>query len=213
MKKPKLYNKPNACVRAGGKEYWISRSVAVMAVVLISQGESTFVLMNKRGKGAPDFRGCWCCPCGYLDWSESSWEAVIREIWEESGFNVEAFKETKGVETLYLREQPWWVDSDPHRRRKSYRQNVTLRFGAMFRIPEGMEFPRLTREFSEENEVDGLSWIKLPLSDHIKYAFDHNRLVREFLIHVGDIYEQKQTRWNVNWDGIVTPNSIVQEGV
>ena len=180
MRKPKLYNRPNECIKStDGREFWISRSVAVMCVVLISQGDTTHVLLNKRGKGTPDYQGYWCCPCGYLDWNESAYEAVTREVWEESGINLEILNDK--FESLYFSTDPWSVNSDPERRRRNYRQNVTLRFGAWFQLPQGQDLPKLTSRHSEKEEIADLAWINLllPLT---KCAFGHDRLIKEFVV-------------------------------
>ena len=50
-----------------GKEYWISRSVAVSVFLFVKDKDKLYVLANKRGPGAADFQGLWNCPCGYLD--------------------------------------------------------------------------------------------------------------------------------------------------
>lgn len=35
---------------------------------------------------------CWCLPGGWVDVGESPSQAVVREVWEESGFKVQAIK-------------------------------------------------------------------------------------------------------------------------
>ena len=54
-----------------GKEYWISRSIAVACFVYKIVNDEIYVLANKRGSGTPDFQGYWYCPCGYLDYDET----------------------------------------------------------------------------------------------------------------------------------------------
>jgi len=176
MKKPKMYNKPNPVVKADGKEYWISRSVAVMCVVIAIVEDKSYVLMNKRGKGCPEFRGCWNCPCGYLDWNESAFEAVVREVWEETGVNIKQLD--KDCMTSFSNKTPWHVNSDPLRKRKKYRQNVTLRFGFIFYCDS---LPDLSPGNQEKDEVSEISWVPLPFPEEYKYAFGHDKIVKEFL--------------------------------
>ena len=53
-----------------GREYWISRSVAVIVILFAYDLKGKqYVLTVKRGKGTPDpeYVGVHCLPCGYLD--------------------------------------------------------------------------------------------------------------------------------------------------
>lgn len=73
------------------KEYWISRSVAVIAYIFYHNiiNNKLFVLADKRGQGTPDFQGYWNCPCGYLDFDETLSEAASREVFEETGYVID----------------------------------------------------------------------------------------------------------------------------
>lgn len=48
------------------------------------------ILLIKRG--ANPFKGFWALPGGYVEWDESTEEAVIREVQEEIGVVVESSK-------------------------------------------------------------------------------------------------------------------------
>lgn len=52
----------NFSVKVNGKEYWISRSVATVCFIFKQKNNRTFVLIEKRGKGAADNIGKWCVP-------------------------------------------------------------------------------------------------------------------------------------------------------
>lgn len=78
-----------------GKEYWISRAMAVTGIVRaikIPESENEepeiFYLISKRGAGSPDYVGKWQCTCGYLDFDENLSYAVLREIYEETGLDL-----------------------------------------------------------------------------------------------------------------------------
>ena len=139
-----------------------------------------FVLLGQRGPGTPDFQGLWNMPCGYLDWNESATEGVYRELYEETGLDLEEYiKEAK----RYLKinpikqedlEQPWFVNHFPD----SNRQNVTLRFGV---IIESDYLPDLTAENCEPGEVSDLKWVNV--NDMKKYdcAFGHKQVLIDYL--------------------------------
>ena len=61
----------NFPVNVDGKEYWISRSNAVVGIVFKWENGQYHILANKRGKGCPDYVGKWNIPCGYVDYNES----------------------------------------------------------------------------------------------------------------------------------------------
>ena len=48
----------NFPVQVNGKEYWISRAMAVVGLVFCIDNGELFILAGKRGKGTPDFQGC-----------------------------------------------------------------------------------------------------------------------------------------------------------
>ena len=74
-----------------GKEYWISRSVAVAVIIygkdLSGKDENVF-LIHKRGPGCPDNIGKWSVNCGYINWGETIKQAAIRETFEETGLKL-----------------------------------------------------------------------------------------------------------------------------
>ena len=47
----------NFSVNVNGKEYWISRSVAVAGFIFKQKGNDLYALIEKRGKGAADYQG------------------------------------------------------------------------------------------------------------------------------------------------------------
>lgn len=100
-----------------GREYWISRSVAVLGVVkAIDKNGVKYILAEQRGTGTPDpeYVGYWCLPCGYLDFDETCKQAIAREVLEETGVNIHP----ENFELFFINDNP---NSDK-------RQNITLRF-------------------------------------------------------------------------------------
>lgn len=141
------------------KEYWISRSVAVTAIVIyINEFGHRFILANKRGPGCPDYIGYWNLPCGYLDYDESTRQAASREVLEETGYIIDP-----SDFTLY------GIQDIPH----DGKQNVTIRYKVIL-----TEKPRLTKAIGgEKDEVDEVKWIPLNEIYNYDWAFDHKEII------------------------------------
>ena len=60
---------------------YVNRGVSVDGVII----RDNKILLIKRGN--EPFKGFWALPGGYVDWNESTEEAVAREMMEETGLN------------------------------------------------------------------------------------------------------------------------------
>ncbi len=169
----------NFPVKIEGKEYWISRSIAVVCMVLKRVNNRLYVLAEKRGKGAADNIGKLCMPCGYLDYDETLREACKREVFEETGIMLpsEDFKLIT-------------INSDP----KENHQNVSARYYCL--APHFVE-PDLSKAFGgEKDEVEDVMWIPvgnfeddnfvfIPYSiDDAEWAFNHKERIKSDILKV-----------------------------
>lgn len=152
-----------------GKEYWISRSMAVTGIIMsVDKNNNLYFLVEKRGPGCPDFVGYYCNPCGYLSWDETLAEAVVREIFEETGVDVS--KDEK-----YL----WNIMDDP---KDNSRQNVTVRY-IIYHDYEDLK--KRVYDLSsdqrggEEGEVSEILLISANDIDKYSWAWNHGELLRE----------------------------------
>lgn len=144
-----------------GKTVWVSRSCAVAGFVFMYLDGIYYILAGKRGKGCPDYQGYWCCPCGYVDYGETTEKAIRREIHEETGFKCPFCLTLCGV-------------NDAPTENK---QNITLRYGI---ILDGLFFdtlPELTNANSEPDEVDELHWIPLEDIGKFRWAFGYEKVI------------------------------------
>ena len=142
----------NFSVKVNGKEYWISRSCAVVCLIYRTDVNGNVqIVVGKRGNGCPDEVGKWNLVCGYISY-------------DETGLNIpsNAWKMIN-------------VNSDP---KSDIRQNITFRMLAKWKPEYGTEF---TTEFSEPDEVDEVRWISLEEVDKLDWAFNHKQLVNKFL--------------------------------
>jgi 8-oxo-dGTP diphosphatase len=146
-----------------GKEWWISRSVCVVGLVFCECDGIHYVLANKRGKGTPDFQGYWNVPCGYLDYDETTEEAVIREIYEETGVSV------PGGAVRF-----WRFNDSP---KDDARQNVSFRYVVLL-CSDNLPVAKITGE-GEKDEVDEIKWIPIDEITNYKWAFNHKDLIRQ----------------------------------
>lgn len=158
----------NFPVNHNGREYWISRSIAVVVKLIARDNKGDFfVLAVKRGEGTPDpeFVGTWCLPCGYLDFDETLKEAAARELFEETGikFSPEFFHLT-------------FVNDNPL---ADKRQNVTFRFELHTDIPVERLCEELTDKNSEKDEVSQIMFINTKDVNNYKWAFNHDRIITE----------------------------------
>ena len=155
------------------KEYWISRSPALVAVVLGIYKDNIFVLGEQRSKNM-DQPGKWCVPCGYLDWNETGYDGVTRELYEEVGFYLPDYIVSLITDND---QQPFFVQTHP----SENRQNVALTYGLVFDF-EKTGLPALK---TDPKEVTKAEWIPIErvLNKSIyDWAFKHDERIEMALI-------------------------------
>lgn len=147
---------------------WFSPSIAVVTFVFLKSPEGNiYVLATRRGVGCPDNVGKWNCQCGYLDFKESTMEAAIREVLEETGIALRKNEITD-----------WkWIDVPDEN------DNITHRFYAV--LTGNIEDYSLTADYSEEGEVDGIAWIPIDRLYAYQWAFGHDKAIQEALQMIG----------------------------
>lgn len=147
-----------------GKMYWISRSVAVLAIVLGDLDTVPKVLVNKRGIGVPNEQGKWNIVCGYLDFDETVYEAAAREVEEECG--------------LKIAQQDFGLMSVLHPITNNPNQNVVISVVAWLSSCPAISIGTK----SEKDEVEEVMWMELNVEEIEKkeWAFEHDKILRIF---------------------------------
>ena len=165
-----FHNKPNKPhLLEDGRTIFESRSVAVLAMVVAYEEKSNefFALVGQRGPAVVS-SGLWNMVCGYLDWNESLGEALVREVWEEAGFDLRYFEK----EGVTLPTQPVHVASTP----RSGSQNVTARF--LVSLPFRSFVHTRNAEKDEALDVEWMSISRAEINKK-KWAFSHKELLRD----------------------------------
>lgn len=164
-----------------GKEVYRVRSTAVVVCIVCWHNNIPHVLMLERGK-AVDHSGLWCLPCGYLDWDETLDEAVLREVYEETGLDLTSIPQEQIIH--YDRGMPHDINSLP----SENRQNIAHIFGIAIKGP----LPQLNpTEAIASGEVDSVEWVRLsaiPSNEDLEtsaiknmFAFNHNQRAHNFV--------------------------------
>jgi 8-oxo-dGTP pyrophosphatase MutT (NUDIX family) len=168
----KFNNVHNKChTTVNGNQVWESRSVAVNCLVILKIINEYFILIGKRGNGSPDNVGKWNIPSGYMDYNETGTAACYREVWEETGVDID---DIKGDVILNLLEEPWYVNTDP----TENRQNISLRYGIIINTDY---FPDFSFENNEPDEVAELKWVNIKHINKYDFAFKHDIVIQQFV--------------------------------
>jgi ADP-ribose pyrophosphatase YjhB (NUDIX family) len=185
MNVPQFKNRPNYHLRYNyndgrglkiDQDFWISRSVAVVGVVLADTVEGLKVLIAKRSQRMLDEAGKWGVPCGYLDWDETTHEAMVREVYEETSVYLPEIEKQLMFDN---NKQPICIVDDF----SSKRQNISLIYLSAYDFVDKMsKFPLHAEGFSNK-ESAMVSWTKLvdfyERCGQIQWAFHHDDTIKD----------------------------------
>jgi 8-oxo-dGTP pyrophosphatase MutT (NUDIX family) len=162
-------------------DYWICRAVAVVGVVFTMPLVGGIqVLTTKRSMEMRDEAGKYGVPCGYLDWDESGYDGMVREIYEETSLYLPDY------EKFLVRnnnKMPFTIHDNP---KKDNRQNVSLIYYSMYDFHEEMQlFPTFIEKYTDRETAE-VRWMSLidfyNKYDHeYEWAFRHNETIKEAL--------------------------------
>lgn len=152
----------NTSVNINGKEYWISRSVAVVGFIFTKIDNKIYILAGKRGIGADGENGKWNAPCGYLDYDETLKEAITREVEEETN--------------LYVSPNLWQlvkIDDIP-----TGKQNISISY---FAKSEYFAGHTIYAKGTELDEVEDVDWIPIDKIENCDWAFGHLDIIKQII--------------------------------
>lgn len=152
-------NRPNHYVKTDkGKGHWISRSVAVVAIVSCNEK----YLIIKRGPHV-SATNKWCVPCGYLDFDEDAAGCALRETYEESGLDLRKYTVT-GLDKFD-------VNTDPSLNRN---QDIVIYFN--LKISSDTE-PAYDLSSVDKGETLDIKWISIEEVPNYDFAFNHDKRI------------------------------------
>ena len=187
MNVPQFNHRPNYHLRYNyndgrglkiDQDFWISRSVAVVGVVFVNTIDGLKVLLAKRSQRMLDEGGKWGVPCGYLDWDETTYFAMLREVYEETSF----FMPDHEKQLIFNNnKKPFAINDDP----TSKRQNISLIYVSAYDFRNCMNlFPIDVENFSCK-ETAVVNWVRISSfierCGQYQWAFHHDETIKEAL--------------------------------
>jgi 8-oxo-dGTP pyrophosphatase MutT (NUDIX family) len=164
---PTFKNHPNTSYKIDGKEIWHARYIAIEAIILALYNNNIYVLIEKRSSTMPDCPNMWAIPSGYLDFDENGWDAITREIYEETSLYLPEYED-------YLitnnNKKPFEVITEPDH----YKQNVVLTYCCIFNFGTLNNFFPIEILDYKNKEVAEIKWMFLEEVLKLQLAFNHN---------------------------------------
>lgn len=167
------------------REIWDGRSNALVGVVFAKTTSGTKVMITKRSQLMPNAPGKICLPCGFLDWDETLHQGMMREVYEETSFNMLDFEEY----LVYNNDKkPIMILDDPLIKG----QNISHIYISVFDFTDEMEaFPTHIEDFKCD-EVDWVEWLDIDMFFERRYAIDwayeHDEKISQGLIHWNNVF-------------------------
>lgn len=160
------------------KNVWVSRAPAVVGIIFaFGLDGGARVLIIKRSENMQDEPLKYGAPSGYLDWNESGYEAVTREVYEETSMYLPYFNNFLIFDN---KKQPYYVQTEPD---KDKHQNVSLSYIFAFDFMGHEEFfPKEIEKFTC-NETAKVEWMKLTdlYNSDKEWAFHHDKRIMDAL--------------------------------
>jgi ADP-ribose pyrophosphatase YjhB (NUDIX family) len=158
-------------------DYFISRAPAVVGVVLICGVDNMKVLVSKRSDKMMDEAGKMGVPCGYLDWDETGYFGMMREVYEETSFFMPDFEK---YQIFNNNKQPFFVKDNP---KTDKRQNVSLLYVTAYDFinePDAFPLAEIEAFSCKETAMVKLMNMSEFYGTSLKYdwAFNHDETIK-----------------------------------
>lgn len=183
MTTPEFNNTPNEHLRMQyntqhgnvGLDYWISRAPAVVGIIFafgVPEGNRVLVIRrSKRMRVEPLKFGA---PSGYLDWDESGFDAMTREVFEETSMYLPDYDPFLVFDND---KQPFYVQTDPE---KDKLQNVSLSYVLAYDFTNDPDFFPEEIEKHKNSETDEVLWLRFSdfYNAYYDWAFNHDERIK-----------------------------------
>lgn len=156
------------------KEVWNIRSSAVVGIIFIKTSTGYLVIATKRSLTMPDKPGMWVVPCGYLDWDECGWDALRREVFEETSFFMDKYEKNL---VFCNNKEPFYVKTEIDENR----QNVVLNYCLVYDFStneKDIPFYIMSYADSEVAKVDFLTINEIDNKKKYDWAFNHDERIK-----------------------------------
>jgi ADP-ribose pyrophosphatase YjhB (NUDIX family) len=188
--KPKFNNVPNEHLTlrlSDGtnvikRDIWISRANAVDGIVLAITDDGMVVLVVKRSNKMINEANKFCVPCGYLDWNETRYEGMLREVYEETSLNLPDYDKYLIFDND---KQPFRIKDNP---KDSVNQNISHIYINLLDFRGNMQdFPIEIQNFTC-NETAAVKWLPLIEFYNVsrEWAFNHNDDIKSAVSYVNN---------------------------
>jgi len=171
-----------------GRVVWLARAAAVVASIYAEDDSGNwYVAMVKRGEGLPDEVGKWVMPCGYVDWDEDIPDACKREVYEETGLNIDeliSMHDNHFYHNDFIKGQATYVASNP---KGDGKQNISHHFvlAASYYADSVDSLPPFDMSIIDpKGEIADIKWIPFTtlqdMEDKNEIGFGHFHRITQF---------------------------------
>jgi ADP-ribose pyrophosphatase YjhB (NUDIX family) len=184
MRKPIFKNIPNKYI---SDDYWKSRCTSVQGFIFALMpekinSEQMHILIIKRSENMDTEPNKFGVPCGYLDWNETLYEAMLREIYEETSLYIPDYDDYIIFDN---NKQPFFVDSNPnsiYNKRQNIEHNYVIVLD--FSAASIDQFPKHIENYTsnETSLVKWMSWHDFSINE-LEWSFGHNRRIGDAMVY------------------------------
>jgi len=133
-------------------------TISIATDVILVDGEKEEILLVKRSPSSSAFPNYWALPGGHIELNETAVQCGVREVKEETGYDVYVYPESAGI---YDR-----VDRDPRGRA------ITIAFrGEVY-----------GGELKAGDDAIEAKWFPLEEAFSMTLAFDHNEIIDDMVM-------------------------------
>ena len=182
METPKFNNRLNPHI-----DFWISRAPALAGIVFMIYPPGLHVLIIKRSE-IMDEPNKYAAVSGYLDWDETGYEGITREIYEETSFYL---PEYVNFCVFDYNKEPFFTQTNPKIDKK---QNITLFYIMAFDFTKDADkFPKFIENYhcKEVAEVKIMP-MKEFYNSQLDWAFYHDERIKQALEFLNKNYVKNE---------------------
>ncbi len=183
---PKFTNRPNPKIHSlNGDVFYHSRANAVVAEICLYdiQQKTWSILLMQRGLKDQEFAGYWALPSGYLDWNETLYQAMMREVYEETGVWLPMVIQQST--SVLADQQPWRIADAP----TGQKQNLAFHYAVLLAWPSS-DYPSLSVQSEDPRETSNAQWVDIQHAADMNLAFAHQQHIQQLITLKSNLFSQ-----------------------